>query len=175
MLDDWTPTRTGKQLCPSCSPTRRNKHDRCLSVTRDDRGTVWCCHNCGFSGAKNDTSPQTQGMDRGARDRAAACRVVRPQDGGGRRRELASGSLHGERPSGEPQVAAYQGQAPQDGQRRALAALERGLPEGPTGARGQSARGNNRGGMGRAGGDTVGGGIHGKRPERSARASYRKP
>lgn len=32
-------TKPGKHLCPECSHTRRNKRDRCLSVTRGAQGT----------------------------------------------------------------------------------------------------------------------------------------
>lgn len=34
--------------CPQCSPTRKNKRARCLSVNAD-KGT-WLCHHCGWSG-----------------------------------------------------------------------------------------------------------------------------
>ena len=40
-----------KTTCPECSHTRRNKTDRCLSVTiESDDGVVWNCHHCGWSG-----------------------------------------------------------------------------------------------------------------------------
>lgn len=35
--------------CPQCSPTRKKKHARCLSVNVDD-GT-WLCHHCSWSGS----------------------------------------------------------------------------------------------------------------------------
>ena len=35
--------------CPQCSPARRKKHLRCLSVNVDE-GT-WLCHHCGWSGS----------------------------------------------------------------------------------------------------------------------------
>src|SRR5690606_19067766 len=34
--------------CPQCSPTRKKKHARCLSVNAD-KGT-WMCQHCGWSG-----------------------------------------------------------------------------------------------------------------------------
>ena len=40
-----------KTTCPECSHTRRNKTDRCLSVTiESDDGVVWNSHHCGSSG-----------------------------------------------------------------------------------------------------------------------------
>jgi twinkle protein len=36
-------------LCPVCSPTRKKRTARCLSVNTD-LGT-WCCHHCGWAGA----------------------------------------------------------------------------------------------------------------------------
>jgi hypothetical protein len=38
--------RPGKQVCPACGPTRKNKRDRSLSVSRVEGGIVWFCHNC---------------------------------------------------------------------------------------------------------------------------------
>jgi hypothetical protein len=35
------PTKPGKQVCPACSPTRKNKRDRCLSVTREGNGFLF--------------------------------------------------------------------------------------------------------------------------------------
>jgi twinkle protein len=37
-----------KTTCPQCSPTRKNKKDRCLSVKIDNDGVVWKCHHCGW-------------------------------------------------------------------------------------------------------------------------------
>src|SRR5690606_15185207 len=34
--------------CPECSPTRKKKHARCLSVNVE-KGT-WICHHCGWAG-----------------------------------------------------------------------------------------------------------------------------
>lgn len=42
---------TERHLCPECSAERRNKTDRCLSVTVEDGAIKWCCHHCSFSGA----------------------------------------------------------------------------------------------------------------------------
>lgn len=42
-----------KVLCPKCSHTRKNKRDPCLSVTIDEKGVLYCCHNsCGFEGGE---------------------------------------------------------------------------------------------------------------------------
>lgn len=46
-----TLTRSGKQLCPVCSATRKNKTDPCLSVTYADEAVLYKCHNCDFHGA----------------------------------------------------------------------------------------------------------------------------
>lgn len=35
-------------ICPECSPTRKKKHARCLSVNVE-KGT-WLCHHCGWAG-----------------------------------------------------------------------------------------------------------------------------
>jgi len=43
-------TKSGKQTCPQCSHTRKNKTDPCLSVTFDDVGVLYKCHNCDWSG-----------------------------------------------------------------------------------------------------------------------------
>lgn len=45
-----TLTKTGKQTCPQCSHTRKNKTDPCLSVTYTDTAVLYKCHNCGWSG-----------------------------------------------------------------------------------------------------------------------------
>lgn len=46
--------RTGEidVVCPQCSPTRKKKHVRCLSVNAD-KG-VWLCNHCGWSGGLAD-------------------------------------------------------------------------------------------------------------------------
>jgi hypothetical protein len=60
-----TLTKPGKQVCPECSPTRKNKRDRCLSVTREGNGFLYFCHHCGLKGA-TDAARQTPAMDRRA-------------------------------------------------------------------------------------------------------------
>lgn len=45
-----TLNRSGKQTCPECSATRKNKSDKCLSVTYGDDGVLYKCHNCEWSG-----------------------------------------------------------------------------------------------------------------------------
>lgn len=46
-----TLTKSGKQTCPNCSHTRKNKDDKCLSVTYTDSAVLYNCHNgCGFEG-----------------------------------------------------------------------------------------------------------------------------
>lgn len=46
-----TLTRSGKQTCPQCSNTRKNKTEPCLSVTFTDAAILYKCHNCDWSGA----------------------------------------------------------------------------------------------------------------------------
>lgn len=46
-----TLNRTGKQTCPKCSAERKNKTDKCLSVTFADDAVLYKCHNCDWSGA----------------------------------------------------------------------------------------------------------------------------
>lgn len=63
-----TLTKSGKQICPQCSSSRKNKSDPCLSVTYGDEAVLYKCHNCDFQGAvfyrskfeklKNYTKPQ---------------------------------------------------------------------------------------------------------------------
>ena len=46
-----TLTKSGKQTCPKCSASRKNKSDPCLSVTYTDNAVLYKCHNnCGFEG-----------------------------------------------------------------------------------------------------------------------------
>lgn len=46
-----TLTKSGKQICPNCSHTRKNKTEPCLSVTYTDNAVLYKCHNeCGFEG-----------------------------------------------------------------------------------------------------------------------------
>ena len=44
---------TQKRKCPQCSSTRKNKHDRSLSITREGAKILWLCHHCGCKGAHN--------------------------------------------------------------------------------------------------------------------------
>ena len=46
-----TLTKSGKQTCPVCSSSRKNKTDPCLSVTYSDEAVLYKCHNCDFHGA----------------------------------------------------------------------------------------------------------------------------
>jgi len=39
--------KSGKYVCPVCSHERKNKADRCLSVTFEDDGVIYNCHNVG--------------------------------------------------------------------------------------------------------------------------------
>ncbi len=52
-LDRYT-TGNHKTLCPQCSHTRRNKRDPCLSVTIEQNGAVWNCHNCQWTGGARE-------------------------------------------------------------------------------------------------------------------------
>lgn len=45
-----TLTKSGKQTCPKCSHLRKNKEDKCLSVTFDTQGVLYNCHNCDWHG-----------------------------------------------------------------------------------------------------------------------------
>lgn len=42
---------TGRHLCPSCSAERKNKHDKCLSVTVEGDLIKYQCWHCSYSGA----------------------------------------------------------------------------------------------------------------------------
>lgn len=43
--------KSGKQTCPQCSANRKNKTDKCLSVTYGDEAVLYKCHHCDWSGA----------------------------------------------------------------------------------------------------------------------------
>lgn len=43
--------KSGKQTCPQCSKYRKNKLDKCLSVTYSDEAVLYKCHHCDWSGA----------------------------------------------------------------------------------------------------------------------------
>lgn len=45
-----TLTKTGKQTCPKCSATRKNKTDKCLSVKYAEDAVLYKCHNCDWHG-----------------------------------------------------------------------------------------------------------------------------
>jgi len=47
-----------KTTCPKCSHTRRNKTDRCLSVTIDHEGCVVHCHHCGWAAGSKGREPE---------------------------------------------------------------------------------------------------------------------
>ena len=42
--------RTGRQTCPQCSASRKNKTEKCLSVTYGEDAVLYNCHHCGWSG-----------------------------------------------------------------------------------------------------------------------------
>ncbi|MBQ3946386.1 MAG: toprim domain-containing protein [Alphaproteobacteria bacterium] len=43
--------KSGKQICPQCSASRKNKSDRCLSVSFEQDAVLYYCHHCGWTGA----------------------------------------------------------------------------------------------------------------------------
>lgn len=46
-----TADKSGKYTCPKCSAQRKNKTDKCLSVTYGQEAVLFKCHNCDFSGS----------------------------------------------------------------------------------------------------------------------------
>jgi len=42
--------------CPQCSPTRRKKHDPCLSVTVTHESILWMCHHCEWNGGVKENA-----------------------------------------------------------------------------------------------------------------------
>lgn len=44
-------TSTGRHLCPSCSQERKNKHDRCFSITVEGDLAKYQCWHCSLTGA----------------------------------------------------------------------------------------------------------------------------
>jgi twinkle protein len=42
--------------CPQCSPTRRKKHDPCLSVTVTHDSILWMCHHCEWNGGVKENT-----------------------------------------------------------------------------------------------------------------------
>lgn len=43
--------KSGKQICPKCSLTRKNKSDKCLSVSYERDAVLYFCHHCGWTGS----------------------------------------------------------------------------------------------------------------------------
>ena len=162
------PKKAGKHICPACGPTRRNKRDRSLSVTKDESGWVCHCHNCGETGYDNDNSRKAPGMDRGARDRRGACREIRTPDPRRSERLLAGNPLHRGGEGYQSQVPPDKRQAAQDGPGRAPSALECRRAAIARGEGRESPPSHNRRGMGRLGGDPSGAPVRSKRSERCA-------
>ena len=71
--------------CPRCSPTRRKKAERCLSVKIDEQAGVYNCWHCGWSGAAFD--------QRGSRAMGSAKSRAKPGDLGAAGRRLRYGVL----------------------------------------------------------------------------------
>ena len=42
--------------CPRCSATRKKSGTKCLGVKIDDKGAVWRCNHCGWSGPEKGTA-----------------------------------------------------------------------------------------------------------------------
>src|SRR5687768_4746869 len=100
----WAPTKPGKQLCPECSHTRRNKRERCLSVTAKDGGFVWFCHNCNFTGGTPSDRETAPGLAGGSRHPIRFSGEARPfhrRAGGG---QMACDPLPPRRGTGEPEI-----------------------------------------------------------------------
>lgn len=53
-----------KTLCPRCSAERKKPNDPCLSVTLDEDGAVWRCHNCPWRGRVRDRDDDRPAPDR---------------------------------------------------------------------------------------------------------------
>ena len=43
--------KTGKQTCPQCSEKRKNKSDKCLTVSFERDAILYYCHHCGWTGS----------------------------------------------------------------------------------------------------------------------------
>ena len=54
-----------KTYCPQCRNSRKskNKNDLPLSVTINNDGAVWNCHNCGWTGGMNNKTYNSQNID----------------------------------------------------------------------------------------------------------------
>lgn len=52
ILDTFLSTvnQSGRYICPVCTPERKKKTERTLSVTIENEGTVYMCHHCEVSG-----------------------------------------------------------------------------------------------------------------------------
>ena len=46
-----TLNRSGRQTCPRCSESRKNKTEKCLTVTFDKDAILYNCHHCDWHGA----------------------------------------------------------------------------------------------------------------------------
>ena len=42
---------SGKQICPQCSESRKNKSDKCLTVSYERDAVLYYCHHCGWTGS----------------------------------------------------------------------------------------------------------------------------
>jgi twinkle protein len=45
------PEGCGKTTCPKCSPTRRKKAERCLSIKDNGVVVTWLCFHCKYHGS----------------------------------------------------------------------------------------------------------------------------
>lgn len=63
-----------KQTCPKCSPTRKHKHDKCLSVKNEGTQILYNCHHCDFKGviSEKGSTHATNGIFEGEEDRPSA-------------------------------------------------------------------------------------------------------
>jgi len=72
-----------KAECPQCSHTRKNKHEKCLSVNGDSG--IWHCHHCGWNGSLDDHSqpvPERKVYRRPAADTIPAQPDISPEVAG---------------------------------------------------------------------------------------------
>lgn len=53
-----------KTHCPNCTPTRKNKHDRSLSVKIENNGALYHCFNCGWAGRTGAQDSRKPGAGR---------------------------------------------------------------------------------------------------------------
>ena len=66
-----------RTTCPECSAGRKNKRDKCLSVTVGDGEAVWFCHHCGHSGGVGRGAGLLQDSGNKPSDFGAARRQIR--------------------------------------------------------------------------------------------------